>query len=99
MATYPGTAAMDWLGKVPTCLVNVCLGMLPILDSEAKLAAVTAVQIGTGTMPADQATPILERWNFLAFPAPPEALRKPDPTILQQHGIPVRRVKKRRSEA
>lgn len=89
---------MEWLTAVPCCVVNVCLRMLPILDSEARIAQVQAMQIGTGTMPAEQATPLLDRWNGIAFPQL-NTFRKPDPLILQQHGIPVRRVKKKRSAA
>lgn len=96
MNRYPGPAAMDWLTKVPVPLVNACISMLPVLEAEANLALVKAIQIGTGSMPADRATGILSGWDNSAYPKTPEDTRKPDPTVLTHFGIPVRRLRKKR---
>lgn len=94
---------MHWLSEVPTAVLTACLAMLPRLEAEESLRAVTRASLGSGMIDANTAREIGDHWRSLAdgeanlpIGVPGTGGRRQKvapPAVLAGAGIGLRRVK------
>jgi len=54
---------LTWLTRTPLALVRACARMLPKLEAEEALDAVTRLTVGVGRLPARELRRVVDSWQ------------------------------------
>lgn len=99
MHTFPGPSPMDWLSRIPSCVVQTHIDALPVIDAGVSLDMVTRMAVGSGHVSAEEATRRMRHWELIANGENPETVKpRANPGAFARTGLKVRLVKRRKPD-